>query len=424
MGTGATSKAAVEERTRHWLEANYLSALANLPDPSSGVFDRDGQLRCLTQYGFQEVQRKLKIFRWLDRFQFDSFIDVGSGFDYYPALVRERYGVETFFSDFAHSMNLPYGGGEFGKRDHSITLNIARLPFADDAFDVVLASEVLEHLVRPLEALAELMRVARKYVVITSLEALSATRWQRLLSHLRVDPTQPHVERNFFLLHELAAVFGPDWHHENLLHDPTLPASAFAPESVREAAYRDLRTTEAFAAALGGAVTVTDHRQGSMGILVAKPKAGAPVGAPRDDDHALARWLVERTGANQATLYRLVEQIRAGTAPFAEPDRPIAAELLARVRCPDCLGVLAAAGSGAHCAACGTIFAGEYGVPILYPLRFPDPRPEAEWLARLAQGDPHRRRIIRRAARRLRRNEPSPGPLRRLVQHLDRTFAS
>jgi hypothetical protein len=63
----AHSKSAVEERTRHWLEANYLTALSSLPDATRGVFDGQGQPRNLTAYVFQEVHRKLKIFRWLDR---------------------------------------------------------------------------------------------------------------------------------------------------------------------------------------------------------------------------------------------------------------------------------------------------------------------------------------------------------------------
>jgi len=415
MALEAYSKTAVEERTRHWLEAQYLSALADL-QANRGVYDALGRLQSLTQYGFQEVQRKLKIFRWLDRFQFDSFIDVGSGFDYYPKLVHERYGVPAYYSDFAHSMNLPYGGDAFGKLDHAVTLNIARLPFADDSFDVVLSSEVLEHLVRPLEAIAELIRIARKYVVMTSLEALSTSRWQRWLSHLRVDVSQPHVERNFFLLPELAAIFGPGWQHENLFYDPDLPAGAFDSPTARSAAYAAVRTVPAFATALCDAIRVADHRPGSMGILIVKTKPGAVVHPPAGDDFGLARWLIERTGQGQAELYRLAEQIRAGTAAFADPDRPVAAPLLARLRCPDCRSALERAGAALRCAACATTFPVEYGVPRMYPARGPDAHSAPEWLVRLSGTDPARRRIVQRAARRLRRNERAPGRLRRLLQ--------
>lgn len=424
MPSEADSKSAVEERTRHWLEANYLTAIASLHDPSRGVFDHQGQPQNLTPYAFQEVGRKLKIFRWLDRFDFDSFIDVGSGFDQYPNLVRERYGARAYFSDFAHSMNLPYGGREHGKLDHAVTLNIARLPFADDTFDAVLSSEVLEHLVRPLEAIAELLRVTRKYLVMTSLEALSVGWWQRLRSHLRVDVRQPHIERNFFLLPELEAIFGPNWYHENLFYDASLPASSFAAPAAQDAAYRALRDADAFTAALCRSVEVADHRPGSMGILIVKTKHGAPVRPRTTDDRELARWLIDRTAAGQAAGYSLVEQIRNGTAPFAERERPIAAELRALLRCPDCRGELEPAGSGLYCRRCDTVFAGEYGVPVLHPVRSTEiSAQDPEWLRRLCGDDVRRRPTVERIAGRLRRNERLPGAMRRLLWRVDRFLA-
>src|SRR6185369_3739561 len=174
-------------------------------------------------------------------------VDMGSGFDRYPNLVHERFGVPAYYADFAHSMNLPYGGAEHGKLDHAVTLNLVRLPFADNTFDVVLSSEVLEHLVRPVDVIAELLRVTRKYLIMTSLEALSANRWQRWLSHLRVDVGEPHVERNFFVIDELEAIFGaPGWHHENLFHDNTLPASSFEPGNIQEGAYGTIRDAGQF----------------------------------------------------------------------------------------------------------------------------------------------------------------------------------
>ena len=45
--------------------------------------------------------------------------------------------------------------------------SIYQLPFADDAFDLVLSLEVLEHLERPSNALGELNRVARTDVVLS-----------------------------------------------------------------------------------------------------------------------------------------------------------------------------------------------------------------------------------------------------------------
>ena len=91
---------------------------------------------------FGHLQRKLKILRWLDRLQPKTFIDVASGWEHYPYLVRERYGAETYYSDLVHATMLPTDGPRFGRRDHAVTLNLASLPFRDACFDVVLCSEV------------------------------------------------------------------------------------------------------------------------------------------------------------------------------------------------------------------------------------------------------------------------------------------
>jgi len=414
---------AVERRTHDWLEEHYLRAMAGLREREVDVFTPDGRPLHMTPYHFQEIQRKLKIFRWLDRVRFESFIDIGSGFDVYPNRVRERYGVPAFYADMVHSMNLPYGGAEFGRLDHAVTMNLASLPFRDAAFDAVLCSEVLEHLVRPVEAIAELMRITRRVLIMTSLEALSVNRWERLRSHLRVDVRVPHVERNFLLLEEIEAIFGPAVHHENLLYDPDLPASAFGSAATQEAAYGGLRDMPALVAALCRAVRTRGHGPGAMGILVVRVMPGVEVGpAEGVDEPGLARWLVERTAATQHAARALLAQMADGTAPFAEVDRPVSAALCERLRCPDCrAGALEPAGAGVRCVGCGTAFRGEWGVPVLQPTR---PRDEEaaldEALGRLCGSDRASRSVVRRLAWRLRRNERAPGPLKRAAWRLDR----
>ena len=86
-------------------------------------------------------------------------------------------------------MNLPFDGERVGRLDHAVTLDLRRLPFRDGAFDVVLASEVLEHLVRPVEAIAELahgVSASTRWSWL-NLEALAPNRVRQLLSHLAVD---------------------------------------------------------------------------------------------------------------------------------------------------------------------------------------------------------------------------------------------
>lgn len=45
--------------------------------------------------------------------------------------------------------------------------NIYQMPFEDKSFDVVLCSEVLEHLKYPENAISELIRVSKQYIIIT-----------------------------------------------------------------------------------------------------------------------------------------------------------------------------------------------------------------------------------------------------------------
>src|SRR5204863_47904 len=125
-------------------------------DPARRVYDGAGEPCRVTAEHFGRLLRKLRIFRWLDRLEFDSFIDVASGWEHVPHLVRERYGVPAFYSDMVHELNLATEGPRFGKVDHAVTLQLPTLPFRDEAFDVVLCSEVFEHLVRPVDTLVGL----------------------------------------------------------------------------------------------------------------------------------------------------------------------------------------------------------------------------------------------------------------------------
>ncbi len=60
---------------------------------------------------------------------------------------------------------------EIGKKLHPhLTLrkgNIYKLPYKDNSFDIVICSEVLEHLENPEKALQELIRVSKKHIVLS-----------------------------------------------------------------------------------------------------------------------------------------------------------------------------------------------------------------------------------------------------------------
>lgn len=418
----------VEPPTQRWLAERFRTSVADEEARAQRVFDDAGQPCGVTPYAFRRLLRKLKIFRCLEQLEFDTLLDVASGWEHLPYLAHQRYGAEGFYSDMMHDLNLPLDGIHYGKLDHAVTLELPVLPFRDGAFDVVVCSEVLEHLVRPVEAIAELMRVARRYLILTSLEALSVTRWQRWLAHHRVDVRIPHVERNFFVMDELRALFGEQLHTENLLHDATLPVRLFEPVPAQRAAHAALNDTAALEAALCRAVSAGGHGPGAFGILALKAMPGAPLRAPDPSaDPPLARWLIEQTAAEERFVpvalavwnVFLTEPWKRPKDPA--PDRPVAADLLTRLRCPRCRGALANAGAGARCTACGTVFGGDYGVPILVPGGHAAavPTPE-ECLDRLCGPDAGRRRIVRRVMERLRRNETPPGAARRAAWRIER----
>jgi SAM-dependent methyltransferase len=420
-----------ERQTSQWLVSGLREDVAGLT-PESLIYDASGAPARLTKGHFEHLVRKLKILRWIDRLPCESFLDVGAGSDHVPALVRERRGVDAYYADLVHELNLPGAGERVGQLDHAVTLDLRRLPFRDGAFDVVLASEVLEHLVRPVEALAELVRVARSAVVLTSLEALAPGRMRRFLSHVAVDVRRPHVERNFFTLEEFHALLGAGLRHEALLSYAHAPASPFWPRERIDATFAAIRDRPSLDAALVRAAQRAPHGPGTMGILLVWTAPGVEVAPARPEtDAALARWLVDEVVSLEYYAFAVVcAHGLLRYRPELEPpgparDRPVAPVLLARLQCPDCRGRLEQAAAALRCARCDARFPTEFGVPILHPARpHDDAAAGEEAVRRLCGDDAQRAAAVRRLMRRLRRNEHPPGALKRAVWRAEQTLGS
>lgn len=160
---GAASGAAADQATKAWLEERFRAVAADgvyrAHQPIYGFRTGPSERGALRKYAIS-----LATMRALARLDFGTFLDVGGAEGYKAALVRHLFGAEVTACDLAD---------EACRRAREIYGVSARqvdthaLPFADGAFDVVLSSETLEHVPDIHGAAAELLRVARRAVVIT-----------------------------------------------------------------------------------------------------------------------------------------------------------------------------------------------------------------------------------------------------------------
>lgn len=93
-------------------------------------------------------------------------LDAGCGEGFIDALLLERFshvnitGLE--FTEEAIKI-----ARQMNPTAEYIQSDIVKMPFGDHTFDIVICTEVLEHLEKPKAALKELIRVAKKFVLIT-----------------------------------------------------------------------------------------------------------------------------------------------------------------------------------------------------------------------------------------------------------------
>jgi ubiquinone/menaquinone biosynthesis C-methylase UbiE len=105
-----------------------------------------------------------QILKVLTHLQFESFLDVGGAEGYKSALVRSLLKKNVLSCDI--STEACNRAKEIYNVDTK-QVDIHKLPFNDNSFDVVLCSETLEHIPDIEQAVNELVRVCRKAVVIT-----------------------------------------------------------------------------------------------------------------------------------------------------------------------------------------------------------------------------------------------------------------
>ena len=291
--------------TRDWLEHRYRRRsdagvyFAHMPVYGFGHPDAEGG-------HLRRLARMLQILRALDRLPFTSLLDVGGAEGYLAEQSRRLFGASTATTDLSH---------EACRRARELfalpaaAVDSARLPFADGAFDVVVCSEVIEHVEQPVATLLELQRLARVAVVLTTEEvhhdqaAIDDYLWRR--------PGWPHMERNLFHPDDLAAC---------------LPGARLSPQCDREPP-AELADLEAARQWLREHTREHELAPGRIGVLAVIPGPQFAAQAPRHPDERLldalfrpvavpgARAPAPKAAADQAWFTRLRDPITR--APLA-----------------------------------------------------------------------------------------------------------
>lgn len=154
----------LHEETRQWLERRF-----GVEGVKDGIYAAHQPI-----YGYrggysEENWAHRYLISWhimtlLARLDFETFLDAGGAEGYKAAMVKDFFGTKVMSVDLS---------AEACKRAHEIygirsqPVDLHKMPFRDGEFDVVLASETIEHVVDYRAVVTELLRVARKAVIIT-----------------------------------------------------------------------------------------------------------------------------------------------------------------------------------------------------------------------------------------------------------------
>ena len=150
-------------QTREWLNARFRKTTED------GIFFAHQNI-----YGFKSPYSEdgvvlryvifCNVIKALKGLRFESILDVGGAEGYMSAAFQKFFGVRARSCDL--SDEACRRAREIFHVDADPVDGVA-LPYADNSFDVVLTSESLEHIPQYEVVLKELLRVARKAVVIT-----------------------------------------------------------------------------------------------------------------------------------------------------------------------------------------------------------------------------------------------------------------
>ena len=341
---------ATTRSTRQWLDSVY-----SMRAPGGGYRAHEpvfgfGDPRSEPGHA-QRLARVARILTVLADERFDEFLDVGAGEAYLARLVHEQFGARVAACDLSREA-CRRGREFFGVPTFSC--DAARLPLEDRSFDLVVCSEVIEHLEDPFAAMAELLRVARAAVIITTQECARGPveRWLRL--RLR-DPDKPHFERNWWTLRDFPRLLGPG----------VTVSRQFRVRGAPDDSEKDFDRVRGW---LAQAIRPEGLAREGVGALVLWRRTQAVARTPQaQTSDPSSRSLMPPSQAQDALLRRLITPPPAGHSMPAGAD----AWLKAKLRCPVCRSALDGKDGGARCSQCGREWGSQAGVMDLCEPRAP-----------------------------------------------------
>ena len=133
----------------------------------NAVIDRTGHhpLDGYHPLAWRHYTRRLALLDRLSGIDFESALDVGCAEGYFMAVIAQARGAEMWGVDFSDRA-VTVAASKYGFP--VAAAQATALPFADGAFDLVYSTEVIEHVLDPAAMLAEMRRVSRRHVLVTT----------------------------------------------------------------------------------------------------------------------------------------------------------------------------------------------------------------------------------------------------------------
>jgi ubiquinone/menaquinone biosynthesis C-methylase UbiE len=193
--------------TKKWLDSRYSRVVDGRYYAHQPIYGYDAKQS--EPNSLLRIARTYHLLKLMDGLKFGSFLDVGGGEGYVSGLIQRVFGVEPITTDLS-SEACRRAREIFGV--HSVSADGSRLPFPDRSFDLVLCSEVIEHLPQPAFTISELVRVARKFVIVTTSEFCPLGELERAARLWLLDYDYPHAEKNWFTPNDFTTLLGAQTH--------------------------------------------------------------------------------------------------------------------------------------------------------------------------------------------------------------------